>query len=249
MPQVGPQDWQARELVVAQRVGYTKKGLNDGQIRRFNTAVSVGAVGNIMSRYQKSHLPGHTEHEPWRAFQHLEKRYFEPGEDFYRTTELLGSTFSMAICNDRRWPETYREMALQGAEFATIGYNTPLHYAQAPEHDHLQSFHNHLCMQAGAYQNGLWVIGVGKAGYEEGSWLLGQSCIIAPTGEIVAMTSTFGDEVVTAACDPDRCAEIRDNVFNFSQHRRPEMYPFSSMKNETNSDHSRIVSYSKESSG
>lgn len=81
-------------------------------------------------------------------------------------------------------------------------------------------------MQAGAYQNGLWVIGVGKAGYEDGSWLLGQSCIIAPTGEIVAMTSTVGDEMITAACDPDRCAEIRDNIFNFSRHRRPEMYPF-----------------------
>lgn len=248
-PLVEPLFRRAKELGVAFTFGYAEKTLINGRIRRFNTSLMVGVEGDILSRYRKIHLPGHTEHEPWRAFQHLEKRYFEPGEECYSTTTLLGSKFSMAICNDRRWPETYREMALRGAEIATIGYNTPLHYAQTPEHDHLQSFHNHLCMQAGAYQNGLWVIGVGKAGYEDGSWLLGQSCIIAPTGEIVAMTSTVEDEVITAGCDPDRCAEIRDNIFNFSRHRRPEMYPFLSMKNETNSTHSYTVSYSKEPSG
>ena len=31
----------------------------------------------------------------------------------------------MAICNDRRWPETYRVMGLQGVEMVLIGYNTP----------------------------------------------------------------------------------------------------------------------------
>jgi N-carbamoyl-D-amino-acid hydrolase len=131
----------------------------------------------------------------------------------------------MAICNDRRWPEVYREAALRGAEMMLLGYNTPAHYPLAPEHDHLQCFHNHLVMQAGAYQNGIWVIGVAKAGREEGCDLIGQSCIIAPTGEIVAMCSTLGDELVTSVCDFDRCREIRDNVFNFQLHRRPEMYP------------------------
>ena len=106
-----------------------------------------------------------------------------------------------------------------------LGYNTPVHYPPAPEHDHLQGFHNHLVMQAGAYQNGMWVVGVAKAGREEGCDLIGESCIIAPTGEIVALCSTLGDELITAPCDFDRCAEIRANVFNFALHRRPEMYP------------------------
>ena len=82
-------------------------------------------------------------------------------------------------------------------------------------HDHLQCFHNHLVLQAGAYQNGIWVVGVAKVGREEGCDLIGPSCIIAPTGEIVAMCSTLRDELATFACDFDRSREIRDNIFNF----------------------------------
>lgn len=214
----------ARELGIAFSFGFAEKLVEGGRTRRFNTSILVDRSGHITQRYRKIHLPGHPENEPWRAFQHLEKRYFEPGEEPFGTSDLLGGRFAMAICNDRRWPETYREVALRGAEVLLLGYNTPLHYPLAPEHDHLQAFHNHLCLQSGAYQNGLWVVGVAKAGREEGCDLLGQSCIVAPTGEIVAQASTVGDELVSADCDLDRCAEIRANIFNFALHRRPEMY-------------------------
>lgn len=104
----------------------------------------------------------------------------------------------MAICNDRRWPETYRAMSLQGAELIMLGYNTGSvrrtmvgnHQVQEPAH--LSSFHNHLVMQAGAYQNCCWVVGVAKAGMEEGVEFMGGSCIIAPTGDIVAQAVTTG---------------------------------------------------------
>src|SRR5690606_10191815 len=170
------------------------------------------------------HLPGHREHEPWRAFQHLEKRYFERGDLGFGAWRAFDGIMGMALCNDRRWPETYRVLGLQGVEMAFIGYNTPMHYPPVPEHDHLQGFHNHLVLQAGAYQNGMWIVGVAKAGKEEGCDLLGQSAIIAPTGEIVAMCSTVEDELVTAVCDLDRCRELKDNVFNFGLHREPETY-------------------------
>lgn len=57
-------------------------------------------------------------------------------------------------------------------------------------------------MQSGAYQNGTWVVGVAKAGIEEGVMHLGQSQIIAPSGETVAMCTTLGDELAVARCDP-----------------------------------------------
>lgn len=221
----------ARALHIAFYLGYAEKVVEAGRIRRFNTAILVGPDGRIVGRYRKVHLPGHREHEPWRAFQHLEKRYFEPGDNYYDPAEVLGGKISMAICNDRRWPEVYREATLRNAEMLVLGYNTPLHYPLAPEHDHLQGFHNHLVMQAGAYQNGLWVVGVAKAGREEDCDLLGQSCIIAPTGEIVAMCSTVGDELAVSSCDLDRCRELRENVFNFALHRRPEIYPLLSRAN------------------
>lgn len=224
-PETQPLFTRARELGITFSFGFAEKIDHAGGADRFNTSILVDKNSNIVLRYRKIHVPGHSQYESWRPFQHLEKFYFKPGRDYFSTARMLDTEFSLAICNDRRWPETYREMALRGAEVALIGYNTPMHYAPMPSHDHLQSFHNHLCMQAGAYQNGLWVVGVAKAGLEEGCQLLGQTCIIAPTGEIVAQASSTEDELVMALCNIDRVKEIRENVFNFSQHRRPDMYP------------------------
>jgi predicted amidohydrolase len=202
-------------------LGYAEK-TPDGH--RFNTSILVDRTGRIAGKYRKIHLPGHVEHEPWRPFQHLEKRYFEPGDMGFPVYDTMGGRLGMCICNDRRWPETWRCLGLQETELVCLGYNTPWHYPLVPQHDHLQNFHNHLSMQAGAYQNGTWVVGVAKAGVEEGCLLIGQSCIIAPTGEIVAMCSTLEDEVVTAVVDLERCRELRENIFNFKLHRRPDVY-------------------------
>ena len=214
----------AARLGIAFYLGYAELAVEQGRRRRFNTSILVDGTGAIVGRYHKVHLPGHADNQPWRPFQHLEKAYFEPGDLGFPVFELLGTRIGMCICNDRRWPETYRVMGLQGAELIVLGYNTPTHFAEMPAHDHLQGFHNHLCMQAGAYQNGCYVVGVAKAGNEEGADLLGQSAIIAPTGEIVAQASSVGDELIVSECDLDRCTEIRNHVFNFARHRRPECY-------------------------
>ncbi len=215
---------EAVKLGIGFYLGYAELCAEAGQVRRFNTSIIVDKSGKIVSKYRKIHLPGHKKHEPWRRFQHLEQRYFEVGNTGFVVAEAFGGTLGMCICNDRRWPESYRVMALQGAELVLVGFNTPMHLPTAPEHDHLLSFHSHLSVQAGAYQNGCWVVSVAKAGKEEGCDLLGQSCIVAPTGEIVAMCSTLGDELVTADCDLDRCAELRDNIFNFELIRQPQHY-------------------------
>lgn len=215
----------ARDYGIGFYLGFAEKTTDaDGVVHHYNTSLLVERDGSIVGRYRKVHLPGHTEHEPWRVFQHLEKRYFEPGQEGFGVWQAFGGMVGMCLCNDRRWPETYRVMGLKGAELIMLGYNTPVQYMPVPQHDHLQSFHHLLSMQAGAYQNGAWVAAAGKAGLEEGCMLLGHSCIIAPTGEIVAMSSTLGDELITASCDLDRCAEIRDNVFNFALHRQPQHY-------------------------
>ncbi|WP_319531587.1 N-carbamoyl-D-amino-acid hydrolase [uncultured Cohaesibacter sp.] len=214
----------AKELQIGFYLGYAELIKDPAGDRHFNTAILVDKTGEIIGKYRKIHLPGHEENETWRPFQHLERRYFETGDLGFGTYEGFGGTMGMCLCNDRRWPETFRVLGLKGAELVMIGYNTPLHYPPAPEHDHLQDFHNHLSMQAGAYQNGTWVVGVAKAGKEEGCDLIGKSCIIAPTGEIVAVAETLGDELITHVCDLDRCDEIRKNVFDFRRYREPENY-------------------------
>ena len=214
----------ARELGIGFHLGYAELTREGGRTRRFNTAILVDKSGTIVGRYRKVHLPGHAEHEPYRAFQHLEKRYFEVGNLGFPVWRAFGGIMGMCICNDRRWPETYRVMGLQGVEMILLGYNTPMHNPPAPEHDALANHHNTLVMQSGAYQNGTWVVGVAKAGVEEGVMQIGQSQIIAPSGETVAMCSTLGDELAVARCDLDLTVSYKTTIFNFAKHRRPEAY-------------------------
>jgi predicted amidohydrolase len=215
---------EARRLRLAFCLGYAELSREGASLRRYNTSIIVDREGRLVGKYRKVHLPGHAEHEPARPFQHLEKRYFDVGDLGFPVWRALGGVIGMCICNDRRWPETYRVMGLQGVEMILLGYNTPTHNPPAPEHDGLSNFHNHLVMQAGAYQNGTWVVGVAKCGREEGCDMIGQSAIIAPSGEIVAQCATLGDELITAACDLDLTRSYKDTIFNFARHRRPEHY-------------------------
>lgn len=217
----------ARSLELGFYLGYAELANEGGRMRRFNTSILVDKTGRIVGKYRKIHLPGHAEHEPWRRFQHLEKRYFEVGDlgfPAFRASFGAEGIFGMAICNDRRWPETYRILGLQAVEVILIGYNTPVHNPPAPEHDALSHFHNELVMQAGAYQNGTWVVGVAKAGNEEGVEQIGNSIVVAPSGEIVAACTTTGDELAIARCDLDLCASYKNTTFNFARHREPAQY-------------------------
>jgi predicted amidohydrolase len=214
----------ARAAGIGFHLGYAELAETPAGPVRFNTAVLVDAAGTAALKYRKIHLPGHREHEPARPFQHLEKRYFARGDLGFPVADFMGSKAGILICNDRRWPEAFRMLGLQGAELVAIGYNTPQHYPLAPEHDRLQDFHNHLSLQAGAYQNGTYVIGCAKAGLEEGCELIGGSCVVSPVGEILAVAATRGDELVAAEIDLDRCREIKANIFNFAVHRQPDTY-------------------------
>ena len=218
----------AREWGIGFTLGFAELTEEGGKTRRFNTQILVDKFGKIIGKYRKIHLPGHAEHEPWRAFQHLEKRYFEVGNLSWGVNragaDLQSGLFGQMICNDRRWPESYRVMGLQGVEMILLGYNTPVHNPPAPEHDRLGDFHNHLVMQSAAYQNATWVVGVAKCGMEEGCDMIGGSCIIAPTGEIVAQAVTREDELIVARCDLDLGQSYKNSVFNFARHREPEQY-------------------------
>ena len=191
---------------------------------RFNTQILVDAQGVTVAKYRKVHIPGHEHHEPDRPFQHAERYYFTPSNEGFGVWDAFGGRVGMMICNDRRWPESYRVMGLQGVELILCGYNTPLHYVPDPSQDPLQGFHNALVMQSGAYQNGTFVVGVAKGGIEEGVDSLADSMIVAPSGEILAKAATNGDELVIADCDLDWCKQYTGTLFDFERYRRPEVY-------------------------
>ena len=212
---------EAKKLGIGFCLGYAEL-TDDG--RRFNTQILVEKNGSVVAKYRKVHIPGHETNEPDRPFQHAERYYFEPSMEGFGVWNAFGGRMGMMICNDRRWPETYRVMGLQGVEMILCGYNTPIHYVPDPSQDILQGFHNALVMQSGAYQNGTWVIGVAKGGVEEGVDSLGQSMIVAPSGQIVAQAFTTDDELITARCDLDWCQRYTGTLFDFDKYRRPEVY-------------------------
>ena len=215
---------EAARLGIGFYLGYAELTEEGGQARHYNTAVLADTSGRIVGKYRKVHLPGTAEVVPGRPGQHLEKRYFEVGNLGFPVWRAFGGIVGMCICNDRRWPETYRVMGLQGVEMVLVGYNTPVGLGDPYNLDALAPFHNHLSMQAGAYQNATWVVGVAKAGFEEGFNMIGQSCIIAPSGEILALCGGLGDELIAHDCDLDLGRPYREDIFNFAAHRRPEAY-------------------------
>ncbi|MES2185598.1 MAG: N-carbamoyl-D-amino-acid hydrolase [Pseudomonadota bacterium] len=212
---------EARRLGVGFYLGYAEISPEG---RPYNSAVIVARDGRIVGRYRKIHLPGHSDHKPEAPFQHLEKKFFDVGDLGFRVFDADGVNMGMCLCNDRRWPETYRVMALQSAEVVVLGYNTPSLNIHWNEPVHLRTTTHLVSLQANAYQNGIWVAAAAKCGSEDGHHMIGSSVIVAPTGEIVARTLTEEDEVICVRADLSLGEHFRRHVFNFAQHRRPEHY-------------------------
>jgi predicted amidohydrolase len=221
-PETQPLFDRAREHGMAMSFGYAEL-TPEGQ--HFNTSILVDSSGVIVGKYRKVHLPGHVEYDPDRTHQHLEKRYFEPGDLGFPVWRMMGGIIGMCICNDRRWPETYRVMGLQGVEMVVLGFNTPsVNSQKGGEALAQRMFHHKLSIQAGAYQNSTWVVAVAKAGDEDGHHLMGGTCIVNPDGEIVAELEGEDDGIVVHDCDLDATRFGKETIFDFARHRRIEHY-------------------------
>ncbi len=226
-PAVQPLFDRARALGVGFSVGYAEL---TAEGKRFNSAALVRPDGAILGHYRKVHLPGSTEPRPGARFQQLEKRYFDYGDlgfpAFRAGPDWGGAIIGTMICNDRRWPEAWRVLGLQGVELVCVGYNSAAYDPNGGDAEDaaLRTFHSKLVVQANAYMNATWAVAVAKAGTEDGSGLIGGSCIVDPNGRIVAEAASLGDELLVADCDLDLCRQGKEKMFNFAAHRRPDQY-------------------------
>ena len=181
--------------------------------RHFNTALLSDEAGGLLGTYRKIHLPG--QPSPDGVAQVYEVRYFESGDTGFRVFPTTKAKVGVAICQDRRYPETWRSLGLLGAEIAVIGYNTPAS-VQALEL-------SELVMRAGAYENHLFIVASAKAGVEDGLELIGGSCVIGPLGQVLARAGTTGDEVIAVRIDLDWAAGPRKR-WGFFDRRHPAHY-------------------------
>ncbi|KAL9073043.1 MAG: hypothetical protein Q9157_004883 [Trypethelium eluteriae] len=258
-PNTKPLFDEARELGVDIYVGYAER-TSDGT--SYNSCVYYsGALGKVVSKYRKLHLPGTKDPFPEKdAVNQLEKRYFTPGDLGFRafrapdlvagalkkaglggkeaeTTASVGKgdpVVGMMICNDRRWPEAWRVLGLQGVELVLCGFNTNSYAPQlwgsrqemtVEEADKESRFHHALTMQANSYMNACFSVSAARAGWDDDKFgLIGGSSIVDPQGHIVAETKTDGDEVVVAEIDLEDCRQGKEKTFDFARHRRVETY-------------------------
>ena len=199
----------AAQARVAVHAGFCEKANG----RYFNTALLTDRDGRLCGTFRKIHLPG-TKIPDGFAQVH-EPYYFAHGDTGYKVFDCAGARVGIAICQDRRYPESYRALALQGAEIILIGYNTPLSALALDLND--------LCMRSGAYANACFVVGIAKAGVEDGLELIGGSSVISPQGQIIARASTTGDELISALIDLDQMTPVRKR-WNFLGRRQPQHY-------------------------
>ena len=181
----------------------------------YNTAAVIDADGKYLGKYRKHHIPQVQAGPAGCGF--WEKYYFRPGNQGYPVFETQYAKVGVYICYDRHFPEGARALGLGGAEIvfnpsATVaGLSEYLWKLEQPAH---------------AVANGYYVGAINRVGIEK-PWNMGefygQSYLVDPRGQMVAIGSRDKDEVVVGVMDRNVIAEVR-NTWQFYRDRRPESY-------------------------
>jgi hypothetical protein len=182
----------------------------------FNSMSFIHRQGSHAGTFRKMHIPGEIEPKPDAKITILEKRYFKPGNLGFGVYDVGAVKIGGLICYDRRFPEAYRSLSINGADIIAVGYNTPVMPGSTLGKARKSS---ELAITAGAYYTGTTIIAAGKAGKENGVRFIGRSFVAGPDGSILARAKTNHDEVVPAEIDLDRQAKIRER-WGFSRNRR-----------------------------
>jgi predicted amidohydrolase len=188
----------------------------------YNSAALLDGSGQELGRYRKMHIPGTVEPDPDKPRQGLEKRYFRQGNLGFPAYISPVGEIGMAICYDRRFPETFRCLGLAGSEIYAVVFNTG--YDDSLPDGRERSIEAHeLAVRSAALYNGIPAVTAGKAGVEDGNPFIGASSVISHTGEVLARAASEGDELVVADLDLDAAVEARARL-DHKVNRRPDTY-------------------------
>jgi N-carbamoylputrescine amidase len=130
----------------------------------------------------------------------------------------------LLVCYDRRFPEGWRVLSLQGAEVVFMVADVPA-WAPSPSATAEQMFHIEL--RTRALENLYFLAACNKAGVEElggvKTRFFGRSCVIDPFGGLVAEAPPDVPTILRAKLDLAQVAEARRTLPYFEE-RRPELY-------------------------
>lgn len=184
----------------------------------YNTAVVIGSDGSYVGSYRKTHIPKLC----LPTLTTDETLYFKRGTS-YPVFEIKGYKVGILICFDRSFPEAARALALQGAELIVI--------PTAAGGEERKNAWLSEC-QARARENGLYVIGVNKAGAEIlkteteeiHSSFFGLSCGFAPNGTpVVANLDSEPWQRISLEIDHQAVKECREKL-NFLDFLQGDLY-------------------------
>jgi N-carbamoylputrescine amidase len=175
----------------------------------YNTAAVIDADGTYLGKYRKTHIP-HVE-----GF--WEKFFFRPGASGWPVFQTRYCRLGVYICYDRHFPEGWRALALNGAEYIVNPSAT------------VSSLSENLWkleQPAAAAANGCWIGAVNRIG-RESPWNIGefygQSYFVNPMGEIIGIASRNQDELLVHDLDLAHIRAARDQ-WQFFRDRRPDTY-------------------------
>ena len=182
----------------------------------YNTMAMIGADGEIMGTYRKSHIPDGPGYE--------EKYYFRPGNDGFKVWDVAGTRIGVGICWDQWYPECARVMALQGAEL--LFYPTAIG-SEPYDADFDTSRLWRRAMQGHAVSNCMPVIAANRIGAEgpkdAQQNFYGHSFITDEWGDIVEEYGDGESGALVATLDLARAARHRAGM-GFFRDRRPQLY-------------------------
>ncbi|MDB5724482.1 MAG: N-carbamoylputrescine amidase [Novosphingobium sp.] len=188
----------------------------------YNTLAMIGADGEIMGTYRKSHIPDGPGYE--------EKYYFRPGNDGFKVWDVFGTRIGVGICWDQWYPEAARVMALMGAEL--LFYPTAIG-TEPYDADLDTSRMWRRAMQGHAVSNCMPVIAANRIGTETecapvgegeaGQRFYGHSFITDEWGDFDASFGGTESGVLVTTIDLARAAKHRAGM-GFFRDRRPQLY-------------------------
>jgi predicted amidohydrolase len=169
----------------------------DSSSRVANASLLIDADGERVARYDKIHLfdvsiPGRNE-------RYLESNHVTPGRKVVIADTPVGK-LGMSVCYDMRFPELYRELVAQGAEWLAM----PAAFTVPTGRAHWEPL-----LRARAIENLCYVVAPAQSGtHTSGRETYGDTLIVDYCGQVVSRLAK-GSGVITAEFDLAKQAETR----------------------------------------
>jgi predicted amidohydrolase len=166
-----------------------------------NSAILIGAGGDILLNYRKSHL-----------FGDLDRAMFHAVGDEFPIATYAGFRIGLLICYDIEFPEPARRLAVAGADIILVPTAQMAPYDQVARH----------VIPARAYENQVYLAYANHSGSDDGLDYIGLSSICGPNGAVLAAAGR-GEELIFATFDPAQQTAVR-KADPLIADRRPELY-------------------------